>query len=627
MTSVLRRHSAGIIVAILLALTLIGPRWWLLATDPASGDRAQIAPWGAGPFAYDQSLYMPNIRDAFDGRLPVTQPYGGGDRDTPAQTGAYWLQAIGSLGDVTGNIFSAFALVTTLMAVAAFLLFYAFCVGVTGSRWGALVFMMGALFFTYVMTVTGGLLALHRWSLLEPIVTVDPQLTFHPWMRFIAPILPLPSFFGVIVALPKAMETGRRSWIITAGVALAILIYSYLFYWFALAVALALWFVWLVFKRDYVSLRRMAMVGVVAGVLALPELIGLAHTSLTSNADIRARLGTGVSSPFDRPNLSILAQRFAIGLPFMAVLAIRGPERNRLFIALYVVPLVLSRAAVFLPQPGHFIDFVWPTFALPAIVAGGTEYYRMLDASWQRPALGALSVVAVALAVWFPAFQVRAERQVDPAFTIRADERAAFDWIDDNLHPGETVVSPSISTNLYLASMTPASRYILEAFVADPSDEEIIDRYLRVSAAYGLSEADAFGRIDPYDTCKPGQTTACEDTASNFPFRRVLPFDAREADLEGSMAYYLLNWEVVQPTRILDRFPGWKQSYAALEGSSNPLAGYRADYLYCGPRERLWPASEPATGIHVTVAFQQGEATLYRLVDASDPQAALFRGC
>ena len=390
---------------------------------------------------------------------------------------------------------------------------------------------------------------MHRWSILKPIVTVDPEFTFHPWMRFIAPIMPLPAFLVAIIAVPKAAETGRRGWTLAAAVAVALLVYSYLFYWFALAVAIGCWVLWLLARRDFVSLRRLALVGMIAGVLALPELIGLAHTSLTSNADIRARLGTSVSSPFDRPNISILAQRFLIGVPFMLACAFRGSERNRLYIALYIVPLVLTRAAILLPQPGHFLDFVWPTFALPALIAGSAELFGMLDEPWQRPAMGALSVVGVVLALWFVAFQVRAERQVDPAFSMRPDERAAFDWIDANVHAGQTVVSPSISTNLYLAVMTPASRYILEAFVADPTDEEIVDRYLRVSAAYGLSEADTFQRLDPYDTCKAGQTTACEDTAPNFPFRRVLPFDSREADLEGSMAYYLLNWEVVQPTR------------------------------------------------------------------------------
>ena len=44
------------------------------------------------------------------------------------------------------------------------------------SRVAAVAFMLGSLFFTYVMTVTGGLVALHRWSILQPIVTVDPQL-------------------------------------------------------------------------------------------------------------------------------------------------------------------------------------------------------------------------------------------------------------------------------------------------------------------------------------------------------------------------------------------------------------------------------------------------------------------
>jgi hypothetical protein len=288
---------------------------------------------------------------------------------------------------------------------------------------------------------------------------------------------------------------------------------------------------------------------------------------------------------------------------------------------------VLARATVsVLPQPGHFIDFVWPTFALPAFLAGGTELFRMLDASWQRVALAALSVLAVASGAWFATFQVRAERQVDPAFSMRTDERAAFEWIDSNLTPDDVVVSPSISTNLYLAAMTPAQRYILEAFVADPTDDQIVDRYLRTSAAFGYSADDTFARLDPYDTCRPGERV-CEDTASNFPFRSVLPFSEREADLEWSMAYYLLNWEIVQPTRITERIPRWKDDFARIDAEPDPLAGQHAEYLYCGPRERLWPASHPASGLYATVAFEQGDAAVYRLANPSDPGAEAFRGC
>lgn len=625
--AIVRRHGLGIAAAILLALALVGPRWWLLATSPAQGDRVQISPWGAGPFAYDQSLYMPNIRDAYDGQLPVTQPYGGGEVDTPAQTGSFWLQAIGSLGEVTGGIFSAFALVTTLMAILAFIALYALGISVTGSRLASLAFIAVALFFTYIMTVTGGLIALRRWSILEPIVDIDPRLTFHPWIRFIAPIIPLPALFAALIAVPRALDTGRRSWIIAAAATCALLVYAYLFYWIAFGLALAAWAAWLLYQRDINAVRRLLVIGALAAVMALPELVGLTHTTLTSSDDIRDRLGTGVSASFDRVSISVLVQRFAIGIPFMLA-CMRGPQRNRLFIAMYIVPLILARATVgLLPQPAHFIDYVWPTFALPLFLGGGTEMYRTLNTDWQRRVLVGMGLTALACAGWFGAFQVRAEREVDAAFAMPSDEYAAFSWLDRHATTGDVVASPSISTNLYLAAMTPAQRYVLEAFVAAPSDDQIIERYLRVSAAFGYSEADTFARIDPYDTCRPQHDVPCEDAASNFPFRYVLPLNEREADLEWSMAYYLLNWEIVQPSRITDRIPAWRDEFARIAAEPDPLAGHPATYLYCGPRERLWPASHPATAIFATVAFQQGEATIYRLAAQSDAGAVPFHGC
>ena len=549
-----RRHAAGIAIAILLTLSIVGPRWWLLTTEPSQGDRVQLSPWGAGAFAYDQTLYLPNIRDSYDGRLTLGAPYAAGDPDTPAQTGAYWLQAIGLLGRATGSIFSALALAVTLTLLIAFLALYALGVEVSGSRWGSIAFMLCAMFFTYVVTLTAGLLALRRWAILAPIVTLDPNLTFHPWARFIAPIIPLPALFICVIAIPRAVQSGQRKWMAISAIALALLVYSYLFYWTAFAAALACWLVWLVYRRDFPAVRRLAIIGILAVIIALPELIGLAHNSLSFNDDIRARLGTGVSSPLDRPNVSTLAQRFLIGLPFLVVL-LRGPDRNRLYMAMYVTPLVLSRAAVIFPQPGHYIDFVYPAFTLPAFIAGGAEIFRMIDRTWQRAAMAALTAGAVAAAVWLVAFQIRVTRDVDPAFSMRSDEHAAFDWMADNVDDGETVVSPSISTNLYVAALTPATRYILEGFIADPTDDEIMERYLRVQVAFGFSEAETFDRLDPYDTCHPGQTTICEDAATNFPFRGVIDdLGAREADLERSMSYYLLNWQIIQPTRILDRF-------------------------------------------------------------------------
>ena len=622
-----RRHAAGIAIALLLAGMLTGPRWWLLATDPPDGERVQLSPWGAGTFGYDQSLYTPNIRQAYDVRLPLSSLYGDGGDDTPLQTGSLWLAGIGLLGHATGGIFSSLAVVTTLAALAAFLLFYAMGVELTGSRRAAIAIMPIAMMAVEVITQADGISSLRHWLILKPVVTVNPGLDFHAWARFVAPIMPLPAFFGSVVAVPRALEHGRRRWIVAASACLAVLIYSYLFYWTAMALALALWGGWLLYRRDYAAARRLVVIGVIAALLALPELASAAHNALSLSADMKHRLGIGAAAGDDRPSLSSIVQRFMIGLPFLAML-LRGPDRNRLYIALFVVPLALARVPGILPQPFHYTLQVWPVFAMPGFVAGGAALWRLLSRSQQRVASIALGSVAVLGVVHLGVFQARAIHNVDAGFSMRSDEHAAFDWIDSNVPEGSAIVSPSVTTNLYVAAFTSASKYVKDGFIAAPSDDEIVDRYLRTQASYGFSEDVTFARIDPIYRCKTADDYRCAKPSSNFPFKDVGPvLREREAALETNMAYYLLNWEITHPDTIEARMPAWRERYRALQSQPDPLSAYRADYLYCGPRERLWPANIGAPSISVTVAYQQGEVTLYRIAGASNVGVLPFRGC
>jgi hypothetical protein len=625
--ALIRRHAAGIAVALVLAAMLVGPRWWLLATDPSEGDRVGLSPWGAGTFGYDQSLYTPNIRQAFDGRLPLSSLYGEGGDDTPVQTGSFWLASIGLLGRATGGIFSSLALVTTLAAFAAFVLFYAMGIELTGSRWAAIAVMPIAMMGVEVITQADGISTLRHWLILKPVVTVDPKLDFHAWARFVAPIMPLPAFFGSVVAVPRAVESGRRTWIVAAAASVAVLIYSYLFYWTAMALALALWGAWLLYRRDYRGARRLIAVGVLAGVFAIPELASAMHNAFAFSADMKHRLGIGTPAPDDRPTLSSIAQRFVIGVPFLLML-LRGPDRNRLYIGLFVVPLVLARAPGVLPQPFHYTLQVWPAFAIPAFVAGGAAIAKLLTRSQQRAASVVLACVAVVGVAHLGVFQTRALRNVNAGFSMRTDERAAFDWIERNVSDGQTIVSPSVTTNMYMAALTPASKYIKDGFIAAPSDDEIVDRYLRTQIAYGFGEEATFARIDPVYRCKQPDDYRCATPSSNFPFKDISPdLREREAALETNMAYYLLNWEITHPETIDSRIPAWRERFRELQSQRDPLAAYRADYLYCGPRERLWPVEHAASGISVTIAYQRGDVTLYRLAGASDADARPFTGC
>jgi hypothetical protein len=607
----LRRHWLGMAMAVALTAALAGPRWYLLATSPPDGARIQVSPWAASDIGYDLALFSPAIRDAYDGSVSFASFYDVSRKDVATPPGVPWLEGIGLFGRVTGSPFSSLAVVTTLLALASMLLLYAFTLQFTRDAWIAAAVLPIVAVLIGVFVKAGGVLPLRHSDVLGPILRIDPEREFHAWFRFVPPSIPLPVFLATTLAIPRAVESGKRAWYVLAVASLALLIYTYLFYWSAMAVAMAGWCAWLLYRRDYVTLRRVLLIGIAASLLATPELLARVHDAFALPADAKARFGKDAYG-IGTGQITSVAQRFIIGLPFLYPL-LRGPERNRFYLALFVAPLALDVTRGIVPQPEHYVTQVWHVFALPAFIAGGAALVVMLPQRSMRAATVAAGALAVVGLVYVVAYQIRATRQTEAAFSMPADERAAFDWIETNVRDDQTVVSPSVNTNMLLPAMTPAGRYLQDGFFTRVSDDEIIDRFLRAQAAFGYSEDDVFKRLDP---------------ANGYPTTdKTVPPDELERHFEDSAAYFSFNWEITHPERIADRLPEWRQRYEALLQQNDVLAAYPADFLFCGHRERYWPATHPAPGTYVTVAFQSGEAIVYKLVQASDPSGRPFTGC
>jgi hypothetical protein len=140
-----------------------------------------------------------------------------------------------------------------------------------------------------------------------------------------------------------------------------------------------------------------------------------------------------------------------------------------------------------------------------------------------------------------------------------------------------------------------------------------MDRFLRAQAAFGYSEQDVFDRLDP---------------ANAYPTSdQTVPEDQLQQHFELSAAYFLFNWEITHPESIGGRLTAWRQRYAVLAEEDIVLAAHPADYLYCGPRERLSKVDRPARGLYVRDVFEQGNVMVYKLVDPAEPGARPFRGC
>jgi hypothetical protein len=608
--ALLRRHAFGLGLALILAGVLVLPRWWLLTTSPPDGVRVPISLWGAGGNGSDEAREVSVIRQAYDGKLPVRAPYLANHANAEPQAGAGWQEAIGIFGHVTGGPFEALAVVTTVMAVAAMLLLYALGVQLTGSRLIAAAMLPIAIAGGEIVMRGDGLWDLRHLHFLSQVLTADPLHETLLWSRFLWPIMVMSPFFAAVLALPRAVDTGSKRWGAVAAIGLALLVYSYIYFWTAAALAITVWGGWLLYRRDYVAFSRLVAVCVVATLLALPELAITANKSLASTPDAQARVGLESNRSID---LRVLPQRLLIGLPLFYGIWAGRVRRGSLYVCLFLSPLVLASIHGVIPQAWHYRSQVFSGFALPATLAGIAGLMRVLPKEGARIAAVALAGGAVFSTGFVVVFQARGIHEIDPAFAVSRDEYDALSWIRENIDGDDTVVSTSITTNWNLASLTPASEYIMGGFNPVAGDDELIDRYLRASIAFGYSEETTFDRLNPY------RRPPIDDVDD--------PFDELLEETEESVAYYTFYSETDEPRQLARRIPEWRERFEELESRSNILAKYPAEYVYCGERERFWPVEREPSGIYVTVTFHEGTVTVYRLADESDPDAEEFEGC
>ena len=576
----------------LTAAVLVGPWWWLRFTSPGSGIRSRLSPWGAGEPGLDLAYYMGNVRAAYDGGFPFGVLFGAGRDHVPLQAGMLWSQLIGMTGRAVGDQFLAMDIWVTVAALAAMALLWAIARDITGSVLGATAGVVIALGAVEVLRISEGVLLLRHRAVLEDVLRAELGYDLLRWSRFALPALALPGAFAFIWAAPRAVKSWEWKWVALAAGGLAWLIYSYTYLWTVAGLALAIWSLLLLLQRDREGFKRAVIVGLIALLLALPQLVGEAMNAVSLSDDARDRLGVTTPSDVFRIEPTELLVRLAVGAALFWFARVDRSSRG-FYGLLDVLPLALAFVPGVIPQPFHYTEQAWPIFAIPLGLAGAAGAIGLLRGNGRMLAHVGVGAVAVASMVFVVTLQVRATQRLDEVFALRADEDAALGWMEETLGEDDIVVSPSFSTNLYVAGLTPARPHLPAIFVPGLEGEQLIDRYLRASAALGYAADPTLARLDP-----------------EAFFVDLAPRDEREAQTEEWMAFFLLNWEITQPERIEERIPGWRERYESLLMTEDVLGGLGGAYLYCGPRERLWEVGRPAPGTYVTTAFGEGDVTI-----------------
>lgn len=256
------------------------------------------------------------------------------------------------------------------------------------------------------------------------------QYAFLPFLRRYDPALPFPLFFVFCTFVWKSLSIDSRAyfgWSVAAGLTLAILIFSYFFFWTsALAWLVCLAVLWLVARpgqwRRYAG--RFGTIGLLTIAALVPYAILLARRSPTMDKGQKLTI-SHAPDLFRVPEL--------LGFAVIAVIVwgvVRGRINWRAPESLFAGSFALMPFVVFNQQvisgyslqPFHFEAFIANYLALVGAVVVAVILWRGPE-SEQRPIRYRVAARVVFVAFWWAALEVLAPTNViirESQFTDRA---------------------------------------------------------------------------------------------------------------------------------------------------------------------------------------------------------------
>ncbi|MGI8735195.1 MAG: hypothetical protein ACR2LM_18060 [Pyrinomonadaceae bacterium] len=252
--------------------------------------------------------------------------------------------------------------------------------------------------------------------------------SFLPFLRRYEPVAPFPLFFILCTLVWKSLTDKRRSfrWALAAGVALALLIFSYFFLWttaFAWLACLAV--TWLISYRAEAQrdIKAFATIVLIALAALVPYFILVSHRSQTMDAGQKLILSHA-------PDLLRIPE--LLGLVLIALIAISA-RRNRInwrapetvfAISLCLTPLVVFNQQIITGrslQPFHYEWFITNYVVLAGLVITIILIWRGREGT--KPIRYRLAGRLVFIAIWWAAIEILAPAKIiirDSQFTDRA---------------------------------------------------------------------------------------------------------------------------------------------------------------------------------------------------------------
>lgn len=572
----------------------------------------------------------------------------------------HWLMSRFAI--VFGSVRAAQIAGDLVMPALSFALLYALGFAVTKRRIPAALYAALASILPRYLAFFPAATSYYRAYFISTLIKPQSRLALD---RFEDPQFTLFLFAIALLALYALLEKRRYRYAALTGLSMGLLFYTYFYYAVYFAVAFGAVFLITLLRRDRELLKRFCFATGIAALVSAYYWVNLYRlASLPWYSDIPLRFGPEHTyAPLLYPRVLFAYAQHA-GLVIAAwFLFKKNAIVKEYFVALLVPVFIVYNFQIltgFNPQPDHWIkprQFILTLifvalahellrrhygaitprrmaiaggsaallFAIRAVttenvfvlavsvgailaLAGTTAWYTYL---YRRGTLDAARIFFGAGAATLVAFLFVKAVMTQYVFitddgrgaTLPPSEYASYAWIQENTPTGSVFGSTSFLTNTFIQNLTHAKIFAPNGLNTTISNKEILERFSFIARLYGVAPS-AFESFFATEKTYPPKDYDHQGISYLFG-------DQYRARLPGSV---FTNAGFGPPVWSAEEVAAATEPYRALAAEASVTIPYQLDYLYYGPREKVFGPDPGAVLPNLELAYDTEGIKIYRVI-------------
>ena len=487
MSKRLKANYSVLLVALTCGLIFVSPHFF---TQILLGDEP-YTPLVAGDvnfYTIEETMYASNIRDVYDGHLIVTdsQIYENKNKSN-ILTPWFTYLTLGLMTKLTGSVGNTFIISDFLFPALTFLVVY---------------FIVNRVTHNHLVSILGGLgvlLISYAFALQSPAFYTQNLIPFNfSRLPYYIGRLPFTEFTFLVFALAilfvyLAIETGKKRFVLLAGLLGGLQFYTYVFNAIGMSLGLSLLFLLFLIRREFRNLKIILAIGLLAMVIGSQYI--LETINIRQSADYSEFL-LKVGTDYGRINPLYLLRTLFYGALILPYLILKDKKMVLtillLFYSIGLIGLNLQLILGYNIQPRHYwfailepigmilitIYFYEIFYAKNVVKIFSTGLINKFIGIVQRNFKPITVVLILGLILHGTLMHISYAFTTYQDFTLSKSKLELFQWLDENTARDDVVMTLDIENNILLPVYTYNNIFLPNALISTSPVNETIERIL-----------------------------------------------------------------------------------------------------------------------------------------------------